>query len=78
MVTRQQIIDEAKAIGFNVHPDEEIQPGDSYVARRNTGLKLLTCESVNHADGWINAEPINGVMQYPYDTNECVKVSLVT
>lgn len=50
--------------------DGEIQPGDLYVAQRNSGPKLLTCLRVNNYDGWI--VPVDRA--YCYDINECVKV----
>ncbi len=48
----------------------KIQPGDLYVAERNTGPHLLTCRYVNVEDGWVAAVE----NAYPFDTNECVKV----
>lgn len=44
--------------------------GDIYVAERNSGPKLLTCERHDHTNGWI----VPRENDYPYDTWECVKV----
>ncbi len=50
--------------------DGDFQPGDLYVAQRNTGPHLLT---VNYIDpsGWIAPVEWN---QYCYDLHECVRV----
>lgn len=47
----------------------KIEPGDTYIAKRNTGWKLLTCRFVdpNH---WVM--PVESA--YSYDTWECAKV----
>ena len=58
----------AAELGLKVSYDP-IQPGDTYLAERNTGPKLLTCEAVNER-GWIR--PVE--MEYSYDTWECIKV----
>jgi len=52
--------------------DGDILPGDTYIAERNSGLKLLTCRSNNHEDGWI--VPVEDA--YCYDTNECIRIEL--
>jgi len=54
---------------ITVDYSQEIKPGDTYIAQRNTGLKLLTCEYV-HSNHWI-APKENA---YAYDTWECGKV----
>ncbi len=46
----------------------EIQPGDLYVAERNTGPHLLTARAIG--DGCIHAT----TMAYSFDIWECVKV----
>lgn len=51
----------------------DIEPGDTYIAERNVGLRLLTCASNNREGGWIN--PVE--MAYPYDTGECIKIELL-
>lgn len=57
--------------GIKLVMDEgEIQPGDLYVAERNTGPKLLTCKRVDEEDDWILPTTNN----YSYDIGECVKV----
>ena len=51
----------------------EIAPGDTYIAERNVGLRLLTCKENNHERGWI--VPVENA--YPYDTGECIKIELL-
>lgn len=50
----------------------ELQPGDIYVAERNTGPKLLTVKAINPG-GWIVPQEWG----YTFDTHECVKVEWV-
>ena len=52
----------------------EIQPGDLYVAERNTGPKLLTAEKIVRSDlGHIShIQPTT--LDYSFDGHECVKV----
>lgn len=47
----------------------DIEPGDVYIAGRNTGPHLLTCRSVSSL-GFIVPEE----NQYPFDIYECRKV----
>lgn len=47
------------------------RPGDTYIAERNTGLKLLTVKEVHPQGFIIPVEPA-----YPYDTGECVKIEI--
>ena len=46
-----------------------IQQGDTYIAKRNTGWKLLTCAFVDTRH-WIESKE----NEYSYDTWECAKV----
>lgn len=51
---------------------DDIQAGDTYLAERNTGVRLLTCRSVPmHLDCIFPVENA-----YAYDTKECVKIEL--
>ena len=63
-----------KIVDFNgirfVVSDDKIQARDLYLAERNTGPQLLTCQFVNEEDGWI--APMEAA--YLYDTCECIKV----
>lgn len=68
MVGRPTLKERAAELGFEVS-DDPIQPGDTYLAERNTGPHLLTCESVNERN-WIKAVE----MAYSYDTWECIKI----
>lgn len=67
-VTEQDYIDAAKDLGVTIVSDP-IEPGDMYLAGRNTGIKLLTCRTVDPR-GWIGPT----TRDYPFDTWECVKV----
>jgi hypothetical protein len=59
-----------RALDAGLTPSEDpIQPGDLYLAERNTGPQLLTCKYV-HPRNWI--VPIENA--YSYDTWECVKI----
>lgn len=49
---------------------ESIEPGDLYLAGRNTGIHLLTCLKNNKKGAWI--VPIEDA--YCYDTWECKKI----
>lgn len=58
---------------------ESLAPGDTYVAERNGGPKLLTVRSVAETLG--EEHQFSGAvfpveMAYPYDLHECVKVTL--
>lgn len=48
----------------------DLRPGDMYVAKRNTGWELLTCEYVNLEGGWVMPKET----AYLYDLHECLKV----
>ncbi len=73
---------EFEGVMFQAFPDDEIQPGDTYLAARNTGVQLLTCREnvprpteengLKHG-GWIHAVE----MVYSYNTHECVKVEMI-
>lgn len=55
-----------------VGDSDSLQPGDTYVAERNTGPKLLTVREIK-----MNAVfPVEQNV-YPYDLWECVKVEIV-
>ncbi len=68
MVTEQDYINAAKRLGVKI-VDEPIQPGDLYLAGRNTGIKFLMCKSVDPKD-WI----VPTTIDYPFWTCECKKV----
>lgn len=61
-----------EGVSFRLLPGV-IGPGDTYIAERNQGLKLLTCKFHNETGGWVTAvEP-----SYSYDTGECIKIELL-
>jgi hypothetical protein len=57
----------AEELGF-ITSDEEIKPGDTYLAQRNGPPDLLTCR--DFGDGFIIPEEL----AYCYDTWECIKI----
>lgn len=59
---------------------EDIQPGDLYIAERNTGPKLLTCHrNVGHGSGNLGSYYIvPTTINYSYDWDECVMVEEAT
>lgn len=61
------IVQAAKDLGFVSSPDP-IQPGDTYLAERNTGPHLLTCHKVK------NNYIVPVEMAYCYDVWECIKI----
>ena len=67
-MTEQDYIDAAKELGVEI-VDEPIQPGDLYLAGRNVGVSLYTCESVDPRS-WI----VPTTMAYSFNTWECKKV----
>jgi hypothetical protein len=50
----------------------DLLPGDTYVAERNSGPKLLTVREINHIQGWI----IPQENAYVFDIYECVGVEI--
>lgn len=52
--------------------DKKLEPGDTYIAERNAGLKLLTCRENDEVNGWI--VPVE--LAYVYDTGECIPIRL--
>lgn len=49
---------------------DQLQPGDLYIARRNTGWHLLTCHNDDTDNNWVvPQEPA-----YVYDRHECRRV----
>jgi hypothetical protein len=54
-----------------VKDEGELQPGDLYIAERNTGPHLLTVKRVEIGAVFPTTP------DYPFDIDECVKVQLV-
>ena len=65
---REELRVEIEGLQFRLS-DDEIKPGNLYVAERNTGPVLLECRKVDEENGYI--VPISG---YPFDIWECRKV----
>lgn len=63
----------AKEMGFETSSDP-IQPGDIYLAERNSGPKLLICKYVKYTElgdpDWI----VPTETAYSFDVQECVKI----
>ena len=68
LINNKDVAAAASDLDLKLCFDEEIKPGDMYIALRNTGPRLLTCLKV--CDGYI----LNVEHEYPYDIHECVKV----
>ena len=63
-----------EGLGFKVvGHGKDIKPGDTYIAERNVGLKVLTCKENNQDRGWI--VPVESA--YSYDTGECIKIEFL-
>lgn len=50
----------------------DLEPGDTYIAERNSGMKLLTCRDHDRENGWVF--PVERA--YAFNTGECVKIAL--
>lgn len=64
---------EIEGLAFVMDGDGEVRPGDTYIAERNTGPKLLTCLGINISLSCI--VPVENA--YCFDTNECIRVKMV-
>lgn len=62
---------EFEGVPFKVTGEgSDIEPGDTYLAERNSGVKLLTCKEHNRVKNWI--VPVEDA--YLFDTWECVRI----
>lgn len=52
---------------------EDINPGDTYLAERNSGVRLLTCKENDLRKKWIVPEE----NAYLFDTWECVRIEFL-
>lgn len=59
---------EFEGVKLKVDDKAKIVPGDIYLAKRNAGWKLLTCDYVKMGAIF----PVENA--YPYDIHECYKV----
>lgn len=55
--------------------EAEIQPGDLYIAERNTGPQLLIAKQIVRPEDGSLAYVIAAEVAYPYDLRECVKIA---
>lgn len=65
-----KLIKTFEGVPLEVESGIYIEPGDTYLAKRNTEWKLLTCKEHKKEDGYII--PVES--EYPYDTHECFRV----
>lgn len=63
---------EVEGVPFRI-VDGEIEPGDTYIAERRTGIKLLTCLRNIKEGGYIVPQEL----AYVYDTYECIKIEFI-
>jgi len=71
-----KIIAKDESVNFNFKNDP-LLPGQLYIAKRNTGWKLLTCKSVTMMKSPMETEPdfiVPQEMAYCFDSWECFKV----
>lgn len=64
------ILKDGRKIIASVDGGKDLKHGDLYIACRNTGWELLTCNVVENDKCWV--EPIENA--YFYDTHECHRV----
>lgn len=71
MVTQDIKTNKNKVVKVDIESSGmDLRPGDMYVAKRNTGWELLTCEHINFEGGWV----VPKESAYCYDICECLKV----
>jgi hypothetical protein len=68
---KQQIEEAAKDLGLRLLYTEELEPGDLYLAARNTGPHLLTVREVDKVNGIVHPKEFPA---YSFNLGECVKV----
>ena len=66
-----------EGVGFRATADQDLVPGDTYIAERNTGPQLLTVHKHVVEDNLVCGFVIPVESAYPYDRGECVKVEMV-
>lgn len=69
----RKIEERAEELGFLTSADP-IQPGDTYLAERNTGPHLLTCKKAIYTDLGDPDFIVPSEIAYCFDTRECVKI----
>lgn len=55
---------------FEFSQERPTSPGETYIAERNGGPKLLTVDYIDHKNGIVFPKEL----AYPYNLNECRKV----
>lgn len=63
---------EIEGIPFRVL-EGDIEAGDTYIAERRGGMRLLTCRENNKEQRWI--VPVE--QAYTYNTGDCVRIELI-
>lgn len=61
-----------EGVPFKLILDRGIRVGDTYLAERNAGLKLLTAAGID-PEGWVYPVEI----AYCYDCGECIPIELL-
>lgn len=73
-MTSIEILQKSNVFNFEgilfLKDDTKLEPGDLYVAERNSGPKLLTVKKIDHKNMLVI--PTN--CEYPFNFDECVKV----
>lgn len=70
--TFETTIDGKKVIAYNNIDGSLLNPGDMYIAKRNTGWQLAKCLYVDLVHSWVASDPFGQI--YSYDCCECRKV----
>lgn len=73
--TFEILLDGKRIIAFTETSGWDLQPGDMYIARRNTGWQLAKCKRVVKEDGYVMPDPPCSI--YHYDCYECYKVAQI-
>ena len=67
------IKERADELGLKTSSDP-IQPGDTYLAERNTGPVILVCAKVVNNEFGKPSYIVPNTLAYPFDVCECIKI----
>lgn len=68
-------IDNARVVAYRKICGDQLEPGDMYIAKRNTGWQLAKCLKVYFEENYVMPDPPLSI--YPYDCYECRKVLMI-
>lgn len=68
---------EFEGVPFTVPEDQTLNPGDTYLAERNQGVKLLTCREHIKENNFVGGYVLPVETAYAYDYGECIKIELL-